>query len=200
MEKKIIFSSDNFRIAGLLDMNKGDKGVVVTHPHPVYGGDMYNFVVESIVNTYKKKGYATLRFNFRGTGESGGSYDNGIGEQNDVHSALSYLLSKGIKQVDLAGYSFGAWVNALAARNEIAAQNTILVSPPVGFLDFKNISSITGLRLVVTGSFDDIAPPDLIKKMLPAWNKNARFEVVKGANHFYSGYEKTLESILSLNI
>jgi len=197
MEEKIDFLSENYAIEGLLDCNSKDKGVVITHPHPLYGGNMYNFVVESIVSAYEKKGYATLRFNFRGAGKSQGSFDNGQGEQTDVRSAIGYLCQKGIKDIDLAGYSFGAWVNAQTNIKDMPVKNMVMVSPPVGFVNFDSITSIIRLKLVITGSRDEIAPVDLIKKMLPVWNQVAAFKVINGADHFYSAGSQAIEDILS---
>ena len=106
MASKIFFQSDDLQIEGLLDERTTDKGVVVSHPHPLYGGNMYAAGVESILHAYWKKGYTTLRFNFRGVGSSRGHYDNGIGEQQDVRAALSFLVETGVGHIDLAGYSF----------------------------------------------------------------------------------------------
>ncbi len=200
MEEKISFLSRDYKIEGLLEKVSEDKGVVITHPHPLYGGDMYNKVVDIIASAYQKNGFTTLRFNFRGVGESQGNYDDGNGEQKDVGSAISYLSEIGIKKIDLAGYSFGAWINASLVCEGNPVKNMVMVSPPVGFMDFRPIASINCLKLVVTGSRDDIARADLIEKMLPAWNQEAHFEMIKGADHFYSGYLKKLESVLSLNL
>jgi hypothetical protein len=150
------------------------------------------------VHIYNIKGYSTLKFNFRGVGESRGQYDNGVGEQKDVLAALSFLADMGVKRIDLAGYSFGAWVNAHAVtQGDSVVENMAMVSPPVGFMDFNAISAMNVLRFVITGSRDDIAPADAVKKMLPTWNPNARFEIVDGADHFYGGYLGQLESVLS---
>ena len=197
MVKKITFLSEDYEIEGLFNKRDQDKGVVVTHPHPLYGGDMYNLVVETIVHVYYQKGYSTLKFNFRGVGKSQGGYDNGVGAQMDVLAAIAFLFETGIKQIDLAGYSFGAWVNAHAIREDAPVQNIMMVSPPVGFLDFQPTSAMSGLKFVVTGSSDDIAPVDIIRKTLPEWNPDARFEVIDGADHFYGGYLGQLESVLS---
>jgi hypothetical protein len=197
MVKKVTFLSEDYEIEGLFNKRDQDKGVVVTHPHPLYGGDMYNLVVETIVHVYYQKGYSTLKFNFRGVGKSQGEYDNGVGEQKDVLAAIAFLFEMGIKQIDLAGYSFGAWVNAHAIREDAPVQNIMMVSPPVGFMDFQPISVMSGLKLVIAGSRDDIAPVDIIRKTLSVWNPDARFEVIDGADHFYGGYLGQLESVLS---
>ena len=197
MAEKITFLSEEYEIEGLLNQGDEKKGVVVTHPHSLYGGDMNNLVVESIVHVYHMKGYSTLKFNFRGVGRSQGAYDNGLGEQKDVLSALSFLADMGMEQIDLAGYSFGAWVNAHALQKDTLTKQMIMVSPPVGFMDFNSIVTMNPLKFVVTGNRDDIAPADVIEKMISTWNPNARFEVIDGADHFYGGYLGQLEACLS---
>jgi len=196
MADRVNFKSNDLLIEGLLDERAGGKGVVISHPHPLYGGNMYAAGVESIVHAYWKKGYTTLRFNFRGVGNSQGRYENGIGEQQDVQAALTFLSETGLKTIDLAGYSFGAWVNAHAILQDTLVERMVMVSPPVGFMDFKEVAAMECLKLVVTGSQDQIAPPELIKKMLPAWNPEASFEVIDGADHFYGGYLERLEIVL----
>jgi len=196
-EEPVFFMSGTLQIQGLLQTKPGDKGVVITHPHPLYGGSMYNNVVESLVYAYQQAGYATLRFNFRGVGSSQGKYDDGQGEQEDVKAALHYLAEQGKNVVDLAGYSFGAWVNALARPEGDIVQRMVMVSPPVAFLDFGPPQSIPQLRLVVAGGRDEIAPSELIKTILPNWNSSARLEIIEGADHFYGAYTEKLESILT---
>ena len=197
MEEKISFLSDGYEIEGRLEKSSPQKGVVITHPHPLYGGDMHNNVVAAMARVYRQKGYTTLRFNFRGVGSSQGSYGDGLGEQEDVRAAISYLADMSVSQIDLAGYSFGAWVNALSIINEPQPANMIMVSPPVAFIDFGSISDLVSLRLIVTGSRDDIAPPDLIEKSYAGWNVEAQFEIISGADHFYLGYIDKLEAILA---
>jgi alpha/beta superfamily hydrolase len=196
VEERILFKSGGQEIEGLLDVHSAEWGVVITHPHPLYGGDMDNPVVVAIKNAYQAKGYATLRFNFRGVGGSGGTYDSGIGEQEDVRSALAYLQGRGVKHIDLAGYSFGTHVNAEAIRNGAVVERMIMVSPPVAMMEFREPLHLSSLKLVITGSRDDIAPPGLVKQRLPAWNPDAELVVIEGADHFYSGHMKQLEAVL----
>jgi len=200
MEKLTSFSSDGLIIEGLLERIPGDRGVVVTHPHPLYGGDMFNPVVKAISNSYRDKGYSTLRINFRGVGKSGGKHENGIGEQEDVLSALSYMNELGISRTDLAGYSFGTFVNIGAVKKLPSVQKMIMVSPPVAFMKFGQSSPVLCLKLVITGSLDEIAPEESVKKHLLQWNPEAALQVIEGADHFYSGYLKKLEEIISLHI
>ncbi len=197
MEKEIAFSTGSSEIEGLLQKNSAAKGVVITHPHPLYGGNMRNNVVMAISQTYQKLGYSTLRFNFRGVGRSRGSYGDGISEQEDVRAAIAYLADLDIKQIDLAGYSFGAWVNGNLNCAGDGITNMVMVSPPVAFIDFSSVSTCDCLKLVITGSRDDIAPAEMIRQTYQRWNAAAHFEVIDGADHFYGGYEDRLKDILA---
>ncbi|MGD9242438.1 MAG: alpha/beta hydrolase [Desulfobacterales bacterium] len=200
MEKKVCFRSGDFELEGLFENGRTTRGVVITHPHPRYGGDMHNPVVDAIRRAYRMKGVATLRFNFRGAGESEGQHDNGVGEQDDVLAALSFLTESGFQPVDLAGYSFGAWVNALMLQREGRSENLVMVSPPVAFVDFASIGRLPGLRLVVTGSRDEIAPPGVIRQMLTTWNLSAHFDIIDGSDHFYNLHTRQLEDVLGRHI
>jgi len=79
-EEKIKFPSRDIILEGLLQRSTDNtRGAVITHPHPLYGGDMYNPVVECIQQASRDAGLTTLRFNFRGTGKSQGAHDRGLG-------------------------------------------------------------------------------------------------------------------------
>lgn len=196
-EQQTSFMSDILKLEGLIQDMPGDQGVVITHPHSLYGGSMHSNVVESLVKVYQQAGYTTLRFNFRGVGGSQGDYDHGQGEQEDVKSALRFLSQKGSKVLELVGYSFGAWVNGLAGVKENSVQRMVMVAPPVALLDFGSMPPIPQLELVITGSRDQIAPVEIIESMLPDWNPEASLKVIEGADHFYAGYNGQLEHILA---
>jgi len=196
VEERTTFSAETIEIEGLLCKCSDDRGVAIAHPHPLYGGNMHNNVVMAISQAYRKLGCTTLRFNFRGVGGSQGSYGDGIGEQEDVKAAIAYLADLGMKQIDLAGYSFGAWVNGHLNCKRVGIANMVMVSPPVAFIDFGSMGTIDCLKLIITGSRDDIAPAELIRQSYREWNAAARLEVIEGADHFYGGYEGRLEDIL----
>lgn len=200
MEKLTSFSSGGLTIEGLLERIPGDNGVVITHPHPLYGGNMYNPVVKAIAKAYSDKGYSTLRINFRGVGESGGKYENGTGEQEDVISALAYMNALGITDMDLAGYSFGTFVNIGTLKKSPSVRKMIMISPPVAFMEFGRPSPLNCLKLVITGSRDEIAPKDSVKKNISQWNPEAALEIIEGADHFYTGYLKKLETTIAAYI
>ena len=192
-EERIMVEAEGLKIEGLLEKLGGERGVVISHPHPLYGGSMHNNVVKAVAQAYREQGYSTLRFNFRGVEKSEGDFDNGVGEQEDVKAALKTL---GKKNMDLAGYSFGAWVNALGLAKFEEAQRLIMVSPPASFIDFSFLEYSPKIKLVICGTRDEIAEYKKVEKMLPKWNDQALFRVIQGADHFYSGYEEELKEII----
>lgn len=196
-EEKIKFLSQDILIEGLLCIQEGQKGVVITHPHSLYGGSMYNQVVETLVKVFQEKSFSTLRFNFRGVGGSEGSFDEGNGEQEDVRSAIEYMHKRGKRDIDLAGYSFGAWVNAKMKNTHSLCNRIAMISPPVAFLDFSFLSFNPKIQLVIAGGRDDIAPADEITNVINIWNPKAHFEVIEGADHFYTDKISSLKSVLT---
>ena len=104
------------RLEGMLREGAGKGAAVICHPHPLYGGSMWNNVVDALESGFFQAGFTTLKFNFRGVGGSTGRYDGGAGEMRDAAAACLFLKehtgrSEGLV---LAGYSFGAWVCARA--------------------------------------------------------------------------------------
>lgn len=196
MEEKIGFFSEGLRLEGLLNRGNGGPGAVITHPHPLYGGDMYNPVVECLQGVFEARGLATLRFNFRGAGKSEGSYGEGDAETADVLAAVGVLQDQGATGIELAGYSFGAWVNARLPQDRKRIDRLTMVSPPVAFIDFSDIAGLPGLSLVITGSRDEIAPAEEIRPLLTTWNPAAVLEIVEGADHFYLGHLDALQEVL----
>lgn len=197
MEKSVVIACGDIRLEGLLKKNSSGKGVVVTHPHPLYGGDMDNPVVEEIARSFFEKGFTTLRFNFRGTGKSSGMFENGIGEEDDVRAALAYLKASGVSIIYLAGYSFGARINASVVSSGCDLQDHIMVSPPLGFMSFDEVLSMPLTGLIVTGANDDVAPSSMVSSAIQRWQINPQFEVIEECDHFYTGCLNKLNRVLS---
>lgn len=197
METKTSFISEQYLLEGMLNSLSKSRGAIITHPHPLYGGDMSNPVVESLAMSFNRKNYTTLRFNFRGVGKSEGVYDEGIGEQKDILAAVHFLQKQGISSIHLIGYSFGAWV--IAQLKEVAEEikSIVFVSPPVALLPYSQDQTIPLLRLVITGEEDEIAPAELIKNSIATWNPVARFEIIDFADHFYYGSFPSLERVVT---
>ena len=170
----------------LADVPRG--GLVVCHPHPLYGGDMDNPVVVRTVEVAAQDGLSTCRFNFRGVGRSSGTHAKGQGEQDDVKAALAMLgqrLPAG-KPVGLAGYSFGAWVSATVATSGISLAALCLIAPPLSMFDFGRLAGSDGALLIVAGTRDTYCPTSglaALAERVPG----ARVETVEGADHFFFG-------------
>lgn len=197
MEKQVSIPCGGITLEGRFDPMEGEKGVLIAHPHPLYGGDMENPVVQAIKNAYIRRGYSTLRFNFRGVGESQGTHDKGIGEQTDVHAGIDFLKAAGIRHIDLAGYSFGAWVIAGLSPLPDGINRMLLVSPPAAMLDFSDISHSHLPIRMITGSRDDIAPSNAIEALLDIIGTTAGLATIRGADHFFSGHMQELDSAIS---
>ncbi len=196
MEKSVIVKNQTIRLQGMLGTAKADQGVVITHPHPLYGGNMDNSVVMQLTKSFAKKGFTTLRFNFRGTAGSTGMYDNGQGEQADVAAALQFLANQDITTLFLAGYSFGARINASVVSGGYEISDHIMVSPPVGFMSFDDIPALPRTGLILTGQEDDIAPPDMVQAQINRWKIAPRFEIIPGCDHFYGNCLELLGEIV----
>lgn len=198
MERSIVLKSRGAELEAFFGDVYQERAVVITHPHPLYGGSMDNPVVTTIGEAYAESGWSTLRFNFRGVGNSSGRYGDGIDEQLDVQAAVDHLVGFGIRQIDLAGYSFGAWVIANWARANPAHKFRLtLVAPPVAFVAFDCEAGVPGLHHVITGDGDDIAPLTTIKKSVPNWGAGATLSIVQGADHFYQGQLTALRKIIA---
>ena len=184
-EETVFFNAGPLRLEGRMSLASGPDAVVMTHPHPLYGGEMDHPVVTTLAGVYQRLGYSTLRFNFRGVGASGGEYGDGDGEQDDVRAAAVRLAGLGKTVTDLAGYSFGAWVNLRLNPPLATVRRQLLVAPPVVFLDFEPVATPPAELAVIVGDRDRMAPLDPLRALLPHWHPAARLYVVRGADHFF---------------
>ncbi len=194
-EEKVYWNNGSLKIEGMFGKQPGKNGIIICHPHPLMGGSMHNNVVEAIRDAFAIQNYTTLRFNFRGAGNSTGNYDEGRGEQTDIISALDFLKKNGIEKIVLAGYSFGAWVGSkLLEQSNQHFVASILVSPPHNLFDFSWENLKNKIDLVVSGDRDQYCDAEVLGKQ--AKNINCLFETIMGADHFYFGKEKELIDIL----
>jgi len=195
-QETIFIEQGGPRLECLLEPGEGHRAVVITHPHPLYGGDMHNEVVEAVSQAYQNSGFTTMRLNFRGVGRSAGVYDHGAGERVDVLRALEYLSDRGEPEIHLAGYSFGAWVNGTVLPLAADVACMVMVSPPVAFLDFDELEPDERIKLVVAGSGDDMAPESMLREASRRWSSGVRLEFIEGGDHFYEGRLPELRRIL----
>ena len=162
-------------------------GVVICHPHPLYGGDMENPVVVRVQEVCAGLGLATLRFNFRGVGASGGVHAGGVGEQDDASAALDALAKAiGAGVLAIAGYSFGARIAALVGGRDGRIGGMALIAPPLAMYDFGFLEDKHVPALVVAGTQDQYCSPDDFARFTAArpW---VMATTVSGADHFFFG-------------
>ena len=164
---------------------------VVTHPLPIMGGTMDNKVVTTLAKTFEELGYATLRFNFRGVGQSAGSYDEGNGETSDAIAAANFMRGEfpGLPLL-LAGFSFGAYVQARAAA-ELQPRQLVLIAPAVGRFAMPHVPAGT---LIVHGDLDEVV--ELHEVLQWARPQQLAVTVLAGAGHFFHGRLTQLKQIV----
>jgi len=200
-EIQVSIRSGELRLEGLLANPGGNApAAVVCHPHPAYGGSMFNNVVDAIVAAMWQAGYATLRFNFRGVGASEGEHDGGPGEVDDAVAAMAFALAQpGVRKEDavMAGYSFGAMValSAGCARAEIA--RIVAVALPLAMADARIPDGASKPVLLVSGDRDSYSPVTGLKTLKSEIGNSARVEIVAGADHFFGGHEVALSRAIA---
>ena len=158
---------------------------VLCHPHSLHGGTMHNKVVTIMERSLRELGMATLRFNFRGVGESGGEFDDGEGESDDLCRVVEWMREKlpGLP-LCLAGFSFGAYV---AARNasDLRPFQLITIAPPVQRFDFDEIERPDCPWLVVQGDEDEVVEAEAVH----SWAESVEPEVtllrMDDTGHFF---------------
>ena len=129
---------------------------IICHPHPLQGGTMFNKVVTTLDRGLAELGLATVRFNFRGVGQSAGEHDEGRGESGDLITVAEWVhREKPGAALWLVGFSFGSYV-VLRAVSKLDPAQVILIAPPVGRWDFSQIEWPKCPVLIVQGEDDDI--------------------------------------------
>jgi len=165
---------------------------IVAHPLPTMGGTMDNKIVTTLAKTFVELGFIAVRFNFRGVGESDGSFDEGNGEVDDVLNVTHYAIHEfGKLPLILAGFSFGGYVQARAA-DQLHPNKLVLIAPAVGRFAMPQVKADT---LVIMGEKDEIIPlADLLDWARP---QQLPIVVVPEATHFFHGHLQQIKSIVS---
>lgn len=173
---------------------------VVCHPHPLHGGTMDNKVVTTVARAFRDAGCSVLRFNFRGTGSSGGAHDHGRGEVEDLLAVLAWLQeTHGVRQVRLAGFSFGAWVCAAASMRwprDLVLETLVLIAPPVHYDGFDGVQPPAG-TVVVMGDQDEVVDPEAMRQWAMSRQMSCVLKIFQGAGHFFHGRLTDLKAELA---
>jgi uncharacterized protein len=166
---------------------------LVCHPHPLQGGTLDNKVVQTLAKTFFGLGYVAVRFNFRGVGQSAGTFDEGNGETDDALAVLADARARfgGSLAVALAGFSFGSYVQTRVAEH-VTPERLVLVAPAVKRFAVRSVAPDT---IVIHGDEDDVVPlADVL-----AWARPQELPIVvfPGCGHFFHGRLAQLSRIIA---
>ena len=197
--QKLMIDGPAGGLEALLDGPAQSPGAaaVVCHPHPQHGGTMHNKVAHTLARSFAGLDFVALRFNFRGTEGSAGSFDNGVGELDDALAAIEWLRDRypGLP-LWLAGFSFGA---AIAVRAAVAVNVDGLVSVAPAIYRFG-----AGLRgqpdcpwLVVQGDADELVAVDETIEWVNGLEPGPELLVMPGVEHFFHGNLVALREAVS---
>ena len=178
------------RLQALLDMPSQQDpagAAVVCHPHPQHGGTMHNKVAHTLARSFVRSGLVTLRFNFRGTEDSEGQFDHGIGELDDALAAISWLRQRhAAGPLWLGGFSFGAAI-AVRAAIEVGVSGLISVAPAI-FRFAGNVDTQPQCPwLVIQGDEDELVDVEETIGWINSLEPGPELVVMAGAEHFFHG-------------
>ncbi len=190
---EVVFTGPAGRLEGRFQPAKKRNApiAIVLHPHPQFGGTMNNQIVYQLFYMFTQRGFAVLRFNFRGVGRSQGTFDHGSGELSDAAAALDWVqtIHPDARSCWVAGFSFGAWIGMqlLMRRPEIAG--FISIAPPANLHDFTFLAPCPSSGLIVHGDQDKVVPmkdvQTLVDKLKTQKGIKIDQTIMPGANHFF---------------
>ena len=193
VQHKFSIPSPSGKLQGVVHMPQGVPRAiaVVAHPLPTMGGTMDNKIVTTLAKTFAELGFVAVRFNFRGVGESSGSFDDGHGEIDDVLAVVRYAVQEfGKLPLILSGFSFGGYVQARAA--EQLHPNMLVLVATVGRFAMPGVNRNS---LIIMGKIDEVVP---LAEVL-AWARPQHLPVVlvPEATHFFHGHLHQIKAIVS---
>lgn len=159
---------------------------VACHPHPLHGGSKHNKVVHTLCRVFNERGLAAIRFNFRGVGASGGSYDEGVGEVDDALAVLQWGSRRYGGEMWLAGFSFGAAVALHTAARQPPAL-LITVAPPVGRLPVATERQPDCPWIIVHGEEDELVETDAVVAWVNELAPGPELLLLPEVDHFFHG-------------
>ncbi|HOP86251.1 MAG TPA: CocE/NonD family hydrolase [Syntrophorhabdaceae bacterium] len=198
MSTKRVYIGSQPKLDAILNEQDGKKGVVICHPHPLYGGSMHNNVINAMEKGFYERGFTTLKFNFRGVGRSEGTYDEGIGEIEDVMGAVNFLREnlKDNASIVLSGYSFGAWVSIRAALKLEDVESIFIVAYPFSVYDSSPLKQFKGKMWFIAGKYDEIAPVEPLLNLYKELSLTEKSLKIIESDHFFLGKEDEITQFI----
>ena len=199
---EVILTGASGRLEGSFSPGKTPNAPIalILHPHPKAGGQMNNAVTIQLYRVFMKRGFATLRFNFRGVGKSQGEFDSGIGELADAATALDWLQANNptASQCWVAGYQFGAWIGMQLLMRRPETDGFISVSPPTNVYDFSFLAPCPASGLFLHGAQDAVTPPVEVERVVAKLRTQKGiiidYDLVEGTGHFWNDRVGEVES------
>ena len=166
--------------------------VVFAHPLPIEGGTLHTKVVYRATKALARLGCAVLRFNFRGVGQSEGTWDEGVGELSDFRAALDVMVDR-YPDIELwaAGFSFGSYVALTVGATDTRVRVLIGIAPPIDRYDFSAVRSSTKPKFFVHGERDEVCPLKRMYEFYGQVPEPKELVVIDAADHLFDG--KVLE-------
>ncbi len=152
---------------------------------------MNNAIVQALYKTFVRRGFATLRFNFRGVGKSQGEFDNGVGELSDAAAALDWIQTfhPEAETTWVAGFSFGSLIGMQLLMRRPEIRGFITIAPPANMYDFSFLAPCPASGVIIQGDADEVATPSgtqkLVDKLRTQKHITIQHDVIPGANHFF---------------
>jgi alpha/beta superfamily hydrolase len=172
-------------------------GAVFCHPHPVHGGTMHTKAVYRATRAMNHAGLRTLRFNFRGVGCSTGSFDDGVGEEEDVRAALDWLaLGLPGRPLVVGGVSFGSMVGLKVGVQDPRVVALVAVGTPIHVYDYQYLAKTDKPVLVVQGEHDEYGTSREVEQALGSLGAHVTVESVDGAGHLLEGHLEELQDMV----
>jgi uncharacterized protein len=197
-------AADATELAGKItapdDPNGG--GTVLCHPHPQQGGSMHSWMMPVLQRALVGDGWVGLRFDFRGVGESDGSFGGGEDELLDVAGAVDRVLEETDDGAPLllVGWSFGAHVALRYAVGDDRVDGWVGIGLPVGLsngwteLEQEHLARWDRPKLFIHGEDDPIAPLDAVREVVEVAAGPNRLRVLEGGDHFLADHGDVLAS------
>ncbi len=201
---QVIFNGTEGRLEGRYHHSKqaGAPIALTLHPHPLQGGTMNNRIVFAMYQSFMRRGFSVLRFNFRGVGRSQGRFDNGPGELSDAASALDWMqtINPSASGCWVGGYSFGAWIGMQLLMRRPEIDGFISIAPPAGALDFSFLAPCPASGVIIHGGADAVVPGDqaakLARKLSNQKSVIVEYKDIPKADHLFSGHMDKLAAAI----
>ncbi len=174
------------------DVDQAKACVLLCHPHPLHQGTMTHKILTTAVKVAREMSYATLRFNYRGVGQSEGEYGDIVGECDDASAAYAWLRQHyPDKPCYLFGFSFGAYIALKQASLQSSIHSTCLVAPSIAHGFYDTITPLPPKVWVFQGDADEvISVPDV--RLWIKQHPEIRYQEHSGIGHFYHGTQHVL--------